>query len=107
MVAFRNLSRHRGNTLIFLFGLVAALAGCLIFIPCVRYQLSFDGWQPDAGRSYQVQMTLRQPIALADNVARSKGRPHASSRLIALAARSGHVVRGVALAGTVDGVRFE
>ena len=74
MVALRNLSRHRGNALIFLVGLVAGLAVCLLLIPCVRDGLGFDQWQPDPGRSYRAQMILRQPIAFAGGVPQSLAR---------------------------------
>ena len=63
MVALRNPFRHRGYAFIFLAGLVAGLAICLLLIPCVRNELGLD--QPDPGRSYQAQMILRQPIAIA------------------------------------------
>jgi putative ABC transport system permease protein len=38
-----------------LFGLAIGLAGCLLIILFIRYELSFDSWLPDSNRIYQVQ----------------------------------------------------
>ena len=42
-------------TAINLVGLAVGLAGCLMIILFIRYELSFDDWLPDAERIYQVQ----------------------------------------------------
>ena len=42
-------------TIINLFGLAVGLAGCLLIVLFIRYELSFDAWLPGADRIYQVQ----------------------------------------------------
>jgi putative ABC transport system permease protein len=44
-------------TIINLFGLAVGLAGCLLIVLFIRYELSFDAWLPGAERIYQVQRT--------------------------------------------------
>ena len=44
-------------TAINVIGLAVGLAGCLMIILFIRYELSFDDWLPDADRTYQVQRT--------------------------------------------------
>ena len=50
----RSLGRDPLFTAINLFGLAVGLAGCLLIILFIRYELSFDDWLPDADRLYQV-----------------------------------------------------
>jgi putative ABC transport system permease protein len=54
-VGLRTLSRDPLFAAINLFGLAVGLAGCLMIILFIRYELSFDDWLPDAERLYQVQ----------------------------------------------------
>ena len=54
-VGVRALSRDRLFAAINLFGLAVGLAGCMMIILFIRYELSFDAWLPDADRTYQVQ----------------------------------------------------
>ncbi|HEV2866864.1 MAG TPA: ABC transporter permease, partial [Allosphingosinicella sp.] len=54
-VGLRTLRRDPLFTAINLFGLAIGLAGCLLIILFIRYELSFDAWLPDADRIYQVQ----------------------------------------------------
>jgi putative ABC transport system permease protein len=54
-IGFRALRRDPLFTAINLAGLAVGLAGCLLIILFIRYQLSFDEWLPDAERTYQVQ----------------------------------------------------
>ena len=42
-------------TIINLFGLAVGLAGCLLIVLFIRYELSFDAWLPGAENIYQVQ----------------------------------------------------
>ena len=51
----RALRRDPLFTTINLAGLAIGLAGCLLIVLFIRYQLSFDDWLPDADRIYQVQ----------------------------------------------------
>jgi putative ABC transport system permease protein len=55
-----SLARHKGYTLINLFGLVTGLAACLILMLYVRHELNYDGWLPDADRVHQLQLTLNE-----------------------------------------------
>jgi putative ABC transport system permease protein len=54
-VGMRALSRDLLFTLINLAGLAVGLAGCLLIVLFIRYELSFDEWLPDADRIHQVQ----------------------------------------------------
>ncbi|HYD39163.1 MAG TPA: ABC transporter permease [Allosphingosinicella sp.] len=54
-VGFRALLRDPLFTAINLFGLAVGLAGCLLIVLFIRYELGFDAWLPDADRLYQVQ----------------------------------------------------
>ena len=54
-IGMRALRRDPLFTIINLFGLAVGLAGCLLIVQFIRYQLSFDDWLPDADRIYQVQ----------------------------------------------------
>jgi putative ABC transport system permease protein len=54
-VGVRALRRDPLFTGINLFGLAVGVAGCLLIILFIRYELSFDDWLPGAERIYQVQ----------------------------------------------------
>ena len=54
-VGLRAMGRDRLFAAINLFGLAVGLAGCLLIILFIRYELSFDDWLPDADRVFQVQ----------------------------------------------------
>ncbi|HWT12918.1 MAG TPA: ABC transporter permease [Allosphingosinicella sp.] len=51
----RSLRRDPLFTAINLVGLAVGLAGCLLIVLFIRYELSFDEWLPGADRLYQVQ----------------------------------------------------
>jgi len=55
IVGLRALWRSPLFTAINLVGLAVGLAGCLLIILFIGYELSFDDWLPDADRIYQVQ----------------------------------------------------
>jgi putative ABC transport system permease protein len=54
-IGWRALRSDPMFTAINLFGLAIGLAGCLLIVLFIRYELSFDAWLPDAERVYQVQ----------------------------------------------------
>jgi putative ABC transport system permease protein len=54
-IGMRALRRDPLFTAINLAGLAVGLAGCLLIILFIRYELSFDEWLPGADRTYQVQ----------------------------------------------------
>jgi putative ABC transport system permease protein len=54
-VGLRALGKSRTYAFINIFGLAVGLAGCLLIILFIRYELSFDDWLPSAERLYQVQ----------------------------------------------------
>jgi len=56
-IAFRNLVRHKGYTLINVFGLVIGIAACLLIFVVVRYELSYDKFQANYDRIYRVVTT--------------------------------------------------
>ena len=54
-VGWRALRRDPLFTAINLFGLTVGLAGCVLIVLFIRYELSFDDWLPGAERVYQLQ----------------------------------------------------
>ena len=92
-VALRTLSRDPLFAAINLFGLAIGLAGCLMIILFIRYELSFDGWLPDAERTYQVQR-----IETAGN---SAGRRYGQTAVVAAAAMPPHFPEIEAATGLV------
>ncbi|WP_247233093.1 ABC transporter permease [Telluribacter sp. SYSU D00476] len=53
-IAFRNLSRHRGFTVLNVLGLSVGVAASLLLFMVVRYELSFDKFHTDHDRIYRV-----------------------------------------------------
>ena len=65
-VGFRALTRNRTYAFINVFGLALGLAACLLLLVYVRYETSYESWQPGSDRVFQVQATwheVGQPIA--------------------------------------------
>jgi putative ABC transport system permease protein len=54
IVAWRNLTHHRGTTLINITGLSLAISCCTVFFHILTHELSFDHWHAKAGRIYMV-----------------------------------------------------
>jgi len=54
-VGFRSLMKSRTYAFINVFGLALGIAACLLILVYVRYETSYDGWLPEAERTYQFQ----------------------------------------------------
>ncbi len=54
-VGWKAMQRDPLFTIINLFGLAVGLAGCLLIVLFIRFELSFDSWLPGAENIYQVQ----------------------------------------------------
>jgi putative ABC transport system permease protein len=54
-VGLRNLLRNRTYAFINIAGLTIGLTACLTVLLYVRYELSYDGWLPEADRTFQLQ----------------------------------------------------
>ncbi|MCD6065742.1 MAG: FtsX-like permease family protein [Bacteroidetes bacterium] len=52
--ALRNLNRHKGYTLINVLGLAVGMASCLLIFMVVRYENSYDKFQPNFNNIYHV-----------------------------------------------------
>jgi putative ABC transport system permease protein len=52
--AFRNLLRNKGYAIINVSGLAVGMAACILLFIVVRYELSYDKFQPDYSNIYRV-----------------------------------------------------
>ncbi len=53
-IAFRNLVRHKAFSVINIAGLAIGIASCLLLFTVVKYELSYDTFQPNYSRIHQV-----------------------------------------------------
>lgn len=53
-IAVRNLSAHKANTAINVFGLIVGIASALVILTIIRFELSFDQFHTHADRIYRV-----------------------------------------------------
>jgi predicted permease len=53
-IAYRNIVRHKAFSIINIAGLAIGIASCLLLFTVVRYELSYDAFQPNYKRIYQV-----------------------------------------------------
>src|SRR6266851_158579 len=53
-IAWRNITRHRGYTLINTLGLALGISACLIIYLITSFELSYDKFHPDKGRIYRI-----------------------------------------------------
>jgi len=53
-IAFRNLQRHKAFSVINITGLAIGIAACLLLFTIVKYELSYDTFQPNYKRIYHV-----------------------------------------------------
>ena len=58
-VAWRNIVRQRGYSVIHVVGLAIGICACVVIYLIGRYELSFDRFHPDAGRIYRVVGEVR------------------------------------------------
>ena len=57
---FRVLWRKKGYSLINILGLSLGIAGCILILTYVNYQLNFDAFHKDADQIYRVQLNKSQ-----------------------------------------------
>ncbi|MEO8819332.1 MAG: ABC transporter permease, partial [Ginsengibacter sp.] len=53
-IAFRNIIRHKAFSVINIAGLAIGIASCLLLYTVVKYELSYDTFQPDYQQIYHV-----------------------------------------------------
>ena len=73
-IAFRTLLRHKAFTVINVAGLAIGIASCLLLFTVVRYELSYDTFQPNYRRIYHVVTTDK----FSDGVTYNPGVPAAA-----------------------------
>jgi putative ABC transport system permease protein len=61
ILAWRNLVKHIGPSLINIFGLSAGVAACLLLFLYVRFETSYDTYNQDADKIVRVTTTLHGP----------------------------------------------
>ena len=55
VTAFRNLAKHKAFSLINIFGMAIGIAACLLIQQYVRFERSYDTFQPNADRIFRLQ----------------------------------------------------
>lgn len=60
-IAFRNLTKYKFISFINLFGLTVGLACCFLILTFILHELSYDKYQPEAGRVYRVTRSFNNP----------------------------------------------
>jgi putative ABC transport system permease protein len=67
-IAWRNLTKYKFISFINLFGLTVGIASCLLILTYIIHELSYDKYQPNAGRVYRVTRTFINPETKAVNL---------------------------------------
>lgn len=70
-IAWRNLARHKGYAAINISGLAIGIAACLLLFTVVKYELSFDTFQPNYNRIYHIASERKN----ADGISYGEGVP--------------------------------
>ncbi|MCP4728086.1 MAG: FtsX-like permease family protein [bacterium] len=52
--AFRNIIKHKGYSLINIFGLAAGIGCCILILLYVQFEMSYDDYHEDAGRIFRI-----------------------------------------------------
>lgn len=68
-IAWRNIIRRKGYSIINIVGLSVGIAACLLIFMVVKYELSYDAFQPDYENIYHVVTSIKQ----ADGITYSPG----------------------------------
>jgi putative ABC transport system permease protein len=55
ITALRNLAKHKVFSFINIFGLAIGIAACLLILQYVRFERSYDAFQPNADRIFRLQ----------------------------------------------------
>ncbi len=58
-VALRNIKRHKGFSFINIGGLAFGIACCLLILRYVVFEMSYDNYHEDAGRTYRINMNMK------------------------------------------------
>jgi len=66
-IACRNIIRHKGYSVINIAGLSVGIAACLLIFVIVRYELSFDTFQPNYKNIYRVVTQENRPGGVTYN----------------------------------------
>jgi predicted permease len=64
-IAIRNLARHKAFSAINITGLAIGISSCLLLFTVVKYELSYDGFQPGNKNIYRVVTEAKSPEGLA------------------------------------------
>lgn len=93
-IAFRNLLKHKSFSVINITGLAIGIASCLLLFTVVKYELSYDTFQPAYHQIYQVVTEDKY----ADDVTYTPGIPFPA--LAALRLDLPHITTGALFAST-------
>ncbi len=63
--AWRNISRHKAFSFLNIAGLAVGIASCILLFTVVKYELSYDSFQPDYQQIYHVVSQTKSPEGLA------------------------------------------
>lgn len=64
-IAWRNISRHKGYSVINVAGLTIGIAACILIFVIIQYELSFDTFQPNYKNIYHVVTQAKSDGGLA------------------------------------------
>lgn len=62
-IAIRNIRRHKGYSLINIFGFAVGIACCLLILLFVRHELSYDRYHEDKERIYRIAQDVQTPTS--------------------------------------------
>ena len=60
-IAFRNIKKHKGYSLINITGLAIGIACCLLIVLYVGFEMSYDSFHKDADRIYRIGTHIDRP----------------------------------------------
>ena len=60
-IAFRNLLKHKGYSLINIIGLSVGMAICLLILLYIQHEISFDRFHANGDRIYRVALERKYP----------------------------------------------
>lgn len=63
-IAFRNLKRHKAFSFINIAGLATGIASCLLLFTVIKYELSYDRFQPGYENIYRVVTQDKTPVGI-------------------------------------------
>src|SRR3954468_16108560 len=66
-IALRNIIRHKGYSIINITGLAIGIAACLLLFLVIRYEMSYDKFQPRYADIYRVVTQDKYPEGIKYN----------------------------------------